>query len=348
MTTGPAWDSPPWQTKYAEYAERYHELANEVEHALRHALSEAGIKVHTISSRIKSKESIEGKLRRTEQKNGLMYLFDPEPRYHFGLKDVIGVRVVCMFLGQIEQIVNQVRRTFNVIEEDRKTRSSDVTSFGYMSDHLVCELGENFNGPRYDPVKGIAFELQVRTIAMDAWAAVSHHIDYKSEFGIPAELKRDFHALSGLFYVADTHFEMFSKQISDFRNNLKNIEVANDEEPIPINQDIMHSYLLEIFPDREVADSDSIEEFLIEVLTAGYKSMQEVDQDLQRGLPALKMGELDNPPCDEESGDETRFTSIGAARGALDLANEEFFHKRTRGGRPDSYAKYRKFVHPKS
>ncbi|WP_175714917.1 GTP pyrophosphokinase [Burkholderia ambifaria] len=336
------------QTKYAQYESRYHALADEVKHSLQHALSEAGIKIHAISSRVKSQESIEGKLRRNETKNGMMYLFDPEPRYHFGLKDVVGIRVVCMFLSQIEEIVNHVRQTFDVIEEDRKTHSADVTSFGYMSDHLICELGNNFNGPRYDSAKGIAFELQIRTIAMDAWAAVSHHIDYKSEFGIPTELRRDFHALSGLFYVADTHFEMFSKQVKEFRRKLSESNIEDSEKPIPINRDLMQSYLLKTFPDREASDIDSIEDFLAELSIAGYRSMQEVDQDIRRGLPALEMAESENPPYDEENDEQTRFTSIGAARGALDLANEDFHHKRTQGDRPHTYSAYRKFVRPKN
>jgi putative GTP pyrophosphokinase len=347
MPTWPAYDSPPWQTQYVAYEGRYRQLADEIVHALNHELSEAGVKIHAISSRVKCRESIEAKLRRADQKNGLMYLFDLEPRYHFGLKDVVGVRIVCMFLSQIEQIVELVRRTFDVIEEDRKTHSVDVASFGYMSDHLICELGSAFKGPRYDAVKGVAFELQVRTIAMDAWAAVSHHLDYKSEFGVPAELKRDFHALSGLFYVADTHFEMFSNQVGEFRQRLKEIEVTADGKPVQLNQDVLHSYLLKTFPDREAADGESIEEFLAEVLAAGYTSVQDVDRDIRRGLPALENGEREDPPYDDDGNDATRFTSIGAARGALDMANEDYHHKRT-GGRPNSYVKYRKFVIPKS
>jgi len=347
MATWPAWNSLPWQTQYSAYEGRYRQLADEVVHALQHKLLEAGVKIHAISSRVKSRESIEGKLRRAEQKNGLMNLFDLEPRFHFGLKDVVGVRVVCMFLSQIEQVVELVRRTFDVIEEDRKTHNADVASFGYMSDHLICQLGGGFKGPRYDSVKGVAFELQVRTIAMDAWAAVSHHLDYKSEFGVPAELKRDFHALSGLFYVADSHFEMFSKQVNEFRGRLVRIEVPTEGEPVQLNQDVIRAYLLKTFPDREAADTESVEEFLAEVLAAGYTSVQDVDRDIRRGLPALEIGERENPPSDDDGNYETRFTSIGAARGALDLANEDFHDKRT-GGTSNSYSRYREFVIPKS
>jgi putative GTP pyrophosphokinase len=169
---------------------------------------------------------------------------------------------------------------------------------------------------------------------------VSHHLNYKSEFGVPAELKRDFHALSGLFHVADTHFEMFATQVSDFRESLKKIEMTADGKPIRLNHDVIHLYLLKTFPDREAADSESVEEFLAEVSAAGYTSVQDVDRDIQRGLPALEIGERENPPCEENGNDETRFTSIGAARGALDMANQDYRQKRSRVF-PDSYAEYR-------
>ncbi len=343
MSTQPPSDSLPWQDKYSACEERYHKLSHEATHAIQHKLSEARISVHAISSRVKSRDSIEEKLRRTEQRNGLVSLSDAISQYHFGLKDIVGVRVVCMFLSQIEQIVELIRQTFDVIEEDRKSQDTDVASFGYMSDHLFCQLGSGFKGPRYDSLKEIAFELQIRTIAMDAWAAVSHHLDYKREFGVPAELKRDFHALSGLFYVADTHFEMFSKQVNTFREELDKIEVSDEKHPLNLNKDVIRTYLLRAFPDREEADTESVEEFLAELLDADYASMQDVDRDIQRGLPALEIGEREHPPYDHERGHETRFTSIGAARGALDMANPEFHYKRT-GNDTDSYERFRKYV----
>lgn len=347
MSTWPAFDSPPWQKQFGEWEGRYRQLADEVVHALEHKLTDAGIAVHAISSRVKSRDSIEGKLRRSGAPNGITYLFDTQPLYHYGLKDVVGVRVVCMFFSQIEQIVELAQRTFHVIEVDRKTNGADVASFGYMSDHLVCQLGGDFRGPRYDSVQGVAFELQVRTIAMDAWAAVSHHLDYKSEFGIPAELKRDFHALSGLFYVADTHFEMFSKQVSKFRGHLGELGVPVQEQPVPLNQDVIRTYLLKTFPDREEADTESVDEFLAELLEAQYQSIQHVDREIQRGLPALLIAEREKPPSDgDDFEDEARFTSVGAARGALDLVNENFRRLRTQGNPLYSYAEYRRFVKP--
>ncbi|MBI4489516.1 MAG: hypothetical protein HY694_10565 [Deltaproteobacteria bacterium] len=62
----------------------------------------------------------------------------------------------------------------------------------------------------------VPFEIQIRTIAQDAWASISHYLDYKKESDIPAQLRRDFYALSGLFYVADRHFAMLKKELTEY------------------------------------------------------------------------------------------------------------------------------------
>jgi ppGpp synthetase/RelA/SpoT-type nucleotidyltranferase len=70
-------------------------------------------------------------------------------------------------------------------------------------------LPDNYTGPRYEDLKGLKAEIQIRTIAMDAWSNVSHYLEYKTPEAAPSSLRKDFYALSALFYLADTHFELF-------------------------------------------------------------------------------------------------------------------------------------------
>ncbi len=60
-------------------------------------------------------------------------------------------------------------------------------------------MKRDYKGPRYDTIVGMPFEIQVRTILMDAWANVSHYLAYKSDIDVPINLQRDFYALGGLF-----------------------------------------------------------------------------------------------------------------------------------------------------
>lgn len=330
-------------------------LKEEAVHTLEAKLRQANLKTHSVGARVKSLDSIEAKLRdRVANNLGVPdgSAEPPHPAYPLGLKDVVGIRVVCMFLSQIEQVVDVIKEAFSVIEEDRKIATSEAASFGYMSDHFVCQLHHAVAGPRYDDIKTIAFEIQVRTIAMDAWAAVSHHLAYKNEIGVPAELRKDFFALSGLFYVADTHFEMFYKQVEVFRKRLEiDPNAATFTDDNQLNVDTLAVYLNKRFPNREHSESSEVDRLFMELNRAGYKNLKEVDIDVYRGEPALLAFELDHPPADPDTGTTVRYTDIGALRGALDFVHSDFQELRykLRGGQTVSFPraedeKYRKLV----
>src|ERR1035437_1295490 len=120
-------------------------------------------------------------------------------------------------------------------------------------------MKQQYAGPRYDPIAGATFEIQVRTIAMDAWANVSHYLAYKTEKDIPRDLKRDFYALSGLFYVADTHFEMFFKTREASRDQMaQEFESKTGDFKQDINLDTLASYLRAKYPDRLTGDEKSL------------------------------------------------------------------------------------------
>lgn len=229
-----------------------------------------------------------------------------------------------MFLSQIDEVVNVVRKTFKITNEDRKIGASDVASFGYMSDHFICQLTDDFRGPRYDDLKNIPFEIQVRTIAMDAWASVSHHLDYKSDASVPAELRKDFYALSGLFYVADTHFQMFYKQVEGFRAQLERepqqeLLSRRDE----LNADALAAYLRSRFPKRREPDMDSVATFLDELISVGYKNLRNVDEAIGRGEADMLRGEKASPPT-LNNGKKTQYNQIGAARMSLVHADTNY------------------------
>ena len=180
--------------QYEQNQDNYKKLAELVQYELIKNIK--SIKTHTVSFRIKEVSSLLDKIRR---KN----IQKPFEQIH----DIIGFRVVCLFLSDLEEIGNIVRRIFNVFDEDNKVNDTEFNIFGYMSLHLKAKLRETTEFPYGEEIKNIPFEIQIRTIAQDAWATISHYLDYKKKKSvIPEELKRDFHALSGLFYVADTHF----------------------------------------------------------------------------------------------------------------------------------------------
>ena len=269
--------------KYQKLIPLYGQLAEEVKFILGYHLKQVGVKVHNIESRIKNFESFYEKIIRKEVEK------DP----FTVINDIAGVRIICLYRTDLDRIRDLINREFNVLHSDTsRTRSED--HFGYMSDHYVVTLSKKYKGARYDKIKNLKCEIQVRTILMHAWASVSHHLDYKKEVDIPSHLLKDFKALSGLFYVADTHFEMLRKIIEETRSDsMKAAKKAKFDLNQEMNLDSLRAYLAWKFPKRKAHPVDSaILDFLRE---EGFEKLTEIDKAVDRSKPMLEKIESKQP-----------------------------------------------------
>ena len=133
--------------------------------------------VEHLLGRIKSEESMREKCRR----KGL-----PEtPQSALcDIHDAIGLRIVCAFIDDVYTIRDRILTLPEIEFVEEKDYIRQVKSNGYRSFHLII---------RY---RGRWFaEIQLRTISMDTWAALEHHLQYKHAFTgntalIERELKR--------------------------------------------------------------------------------------------------------------------------------------------------------------
>lgn len=300
----------PWSGDYANLLPAYKNLAREVEFALETTTAQKEIKTHSISSRVKTAESLSHKAQLKEVNDPLNEI-----------DDLVGIRVVVLFLSDLPRLDQLIRETFDVHEYDDKVVSGDPASFGYMSVHYVAALSDKHAGPRYDAIKGMKFEVQTRTVVMDAWANVSHYLDYKGESSVPEELRKDFFALSGLFYVADQHFEIFADQArKSSEQALQRLDSIPDDD-LEINLDTLAAYLNRRYPDRVTSDRAAISEMVEELTKNGYVRMGQLTKQLDRAEAAFgeyEKTQLRNP------GDTVYFTDLGAVRISLRLVDEKY------------------------
>lgn len=189
------------RTEYDSRKGLYNQLIESAKLRISREVQNQHIKIHSFDHRIKEFDPFVEKIRR----KGVKELFQE-------IMDIVGLRIVCLFHSDVKEIGGIVKKNFEIIEEDDKIDSIDVNIFGYMSLHYKAKLKDV--QPDYKDIKDIPFEIQIRTIAQDAWASISHYLDYKSESEIPLHLKRAFYALSGLFYVADAHYEILRHEVT--------------------------------------------------------------------------------------------------------------------------------------
>ena len=172
--------------EYEQAEEKLEELKKAVLYILNKQVSNESIKIHSLTTRIKDFKSIQEKVKRKKSKGE--ELENPLVQ----ITDLVGVRIVLLLRSDLEKVASIIRQHFHVISEDNKIDNQETNSFGYMSNHFVVNIKHSYIGPHYDGIKQMACEIQVRTIAMDAWAAISHYLDYKNEHNLPLKLKRIF------------------------------------------------------------------------------------------------------------------------------------------------------------
>ena len=132
------------------------------------------------------------------------------------LTDILGVRIICPFLQDINEVETILLKNFTVIEVERKGSERTFREFGYESVHFLIEIPEEFRVGLVLP-KNLIFEIQLRTILQDAWAEVEHELIYKSEFSpFDQPLKRKLASINASLSLADIIFQ----EIRDYQNKL--------------------------------------------------------------------------------------------------------------------------------
>jgi putative GTP pyrophosphokinase len=184
---------------YTKRQNQFERLKNEAHKIIDYQLSVRGIKLHHLGGRVKELDSL---IKKAIRKN----MSDPFTE----MTDIVGLRVVYLFQGDLKIIKGIIRKCFRVVKEEDKL--ADMPNvFDYGVPHFDVKLPDKFSK---EDIGNMTFEIQVHTICQDAWAAVSH-IFYKGEGKVPSSFKKDFYALNGLFYVADTHFEILRPGLLD-------------------------------------------------------------------------------------------------------------------------------------
>lgn len=187
-----------------------------------------GIPISKIEGRVKDKEEclrkFNIKYRKTLEANETEYSVKDH------ISDLIGLRVVCLYEDDIENIQNILQEHFEVIDVTNKITQMESTedSFGYKGLHLDLRLGHSRrNMPEYKAFVDFRFEIQIRTIIQDSWSVLDHKIKYKKS--IPNQLKRRINTLAALFELADREFrEIRSSTEAEIRK-------AEEEEPESIS-----------------------------------------------------------------------------------------------------------------
>ena len=126
--------------------------------------------VEHMKGRIKEMDSASKKL----EKKG--YELTPDNLKEY-IHDMVGVRIVCTFQDEVDKIVQLIRQSDNLEIIEENDYISNPKESGYQSYHMNVLIPI----PYQDDIEYVEGEIQIRTVMMDAFAAIEHKLQYKKE-----------------------------------------------------------------------------------------------------------------------------------------------------------------------
>jgi len=193
--------------------------------SLRDALDKNGLIVTAVEGRVKTEESLAGKLELKGQKYATLQ----------DITDLVGARIITFYTDDVDRIAAIAEQLFEIDWENSvdKRRLHQLDSFGYNSLHYICRL------PGFD----FRFELQLRTTLQHAWASINHDTGYKSGVEIPREYLRRINRLAGILEMADDEFSRVRTEINDYRRRVQQLVQKGKLDDVLLDGDTFRSYL---------------------------------------------------------------------------------------------------------
>ena len=124
--------------------------------------------IESIKTRLKSPKSIMEKMIR----RGYPLTVESIEQNLF---DIAGVRVICSFTSDIYKLADALLKQDDVFLLQKKDYIQNPKPNGYRSLHLIISTPIFLQSEK----RMMKVEVQLRTIAMDAWASLEHKIRYK-------------------------------------------------------------------------------------------------------------------------------------------------------------------------
>lgn len=164
-----------------------------------------------IYGRVKSWESIRRKMEEVE---------NFEYKTINKIRDLIGVRIVTLFLKNIDKIAQLIDSKYTIIKDYNMSEILEQDKFNYNSRHIILKEDNFF------------LEIQLRTLNQHCWGEVSRKFNYKNEIDIPPKITRPLFRASAQLESADLDIDKFLKDREEFLNNLssKTIEEIREKE----------------------------------------------------------------------------------------------------------------------
>lgn len=271
--------------EYRELMPVFEKIRSVVYDSLQKCMSDNGLYVNAIETRIKSEASLAGKLELKGSKYSALT----------DITDLVGARVITFYSDEVDKIASLVDKMFEVdwANSVDKRKMHELDSFGYLSLHYVCRIPKTlYSDPQMPMLNEIRFEVQMRTALQHVWAVMNHDTGYKSGVEVPREHLRNLGRLAGMLELADEQFSHIRTEITNYRRQVQALVSDGRFDEVSLNGDTFRSYLkLDPFGKltRKIASINQAEIHettampYLEVLKLfGFKSLGDVEELIKK------------------------------------------------------------------
>ncbi|MCQ2066098.1 MAG: hypothetical protein MJY65_00375 [Bacteroidaceae bacterium] len=222
--------------EYREMWSVFQKIKDLVISTLKKSLAENGIFVTAVEGRVKTEESLAGKLELKGQKYKMLS----------DITDIVGTRVITFYTDDVDKIAALAEKLFDVDWDNSvdKRKMHELDSFGYMSLHYICRIPKSlFYDEHHPEINEYRFEIQLRTTLQHMWANMYHDTGYKSGVEVPKEHLRNLNRLAGMLELADDEFSRIRTAINDYRRQVKELVANGSFQEVSLNGDTFKNYL---------------------------------------------------------------------------------------------------------
>ena len=134
--------------------------------------------IHHMEWRLKSPHSVVEKMKRRNLPISVSSIKG-------NIEDIAGIRVICHYIKDIYRMSDLLLRQDDIHLLKIKDYIKNPKENGYRSLHLVVEIPVYLANEKVM----VPVEIQIRTIAMDFWATLEHHLRYKNDKEISDDIR---------------------------------------------------------------------------------------------------------------------------------------------------------------
>ncbi len=158
--------------------------------------------INYIVSRVKSEESMKEKLQRRGYEitleNALTKIYD-----------AAGIRIICSYVDDCYKVAEMLKKCRDMKLIQEKDYIKNPKDNGYRSYHMVFLLDLDIAGE----IHPVYVEIQIRTIAMDFWAALEHEIKYKKNVKNPELIAQELKNCADQIATTDLNMQTLRNMI---------------------------------------------------------------------------------------------------------------------------------------